>query len=45
MAREAGYSGALAWSALAADRATDARACHDALRDWCGRLASAPREA
>jgi hypothetical protein len=45
MAREAGYAGALAWSALAADRATDSRACHDALRDWCGRLAPTPREA
>jgi len=45
MAREAGYSGALAWSALADDRATDSRACLDALRDWCGRLAPAPREA
>jgi hypothetical protein len=45
MAREAGYAGALAWSALAADRATDSRACHDALRDWCGRLVAAPREA
>jgi hypothetical protein len=45
MAREAGYSGALAWSALAADQATDGRACHHALRDWCGRLVPAPREA
>jgi hypothetical protein len=45
VAREAGYSGALAWSALAADRATDARACHDALRDWRGRLAPARRQA
>jgi hypothetical protein len=45
VAREAGYSGALAWSALASDRATDARACHHALRDWCGRFVPAPREA
>ena len=45
MAREAGYSGALAWSAQAADHATDAQACHHVLRDWCGRLAPAPREA
>jgi hypothetical protein len=45
MAREAGYAGALAWSALADDRATDARACHDALRAWCGRAASPWREA
>lgn len=45
MAREAGYSGALAWSALATDRATDSRACHHVLRDWCGRHAPAPREA
>jgi len=37
MAREAGYAGALAWSALSDDRATDTRACHDALRAWCGR--------
>ncbi len=45
MAREAGYAGALAWSALADDRATDARACHDALRAWCGRPAPPTREA
>ena len=45
MAREAGYAGALAWSALADDRATDARACHDALRAWCGRPAPPSREA
>jgi hypothetical protein len=32
MARTSGYTGALAWSALAEDRATDARACHEALR-------------
>ena len=32
MARTAGYSGALAWSALAEDRATDAQACLEALR-------------
>jgi hypothetical protein len=45
MAREAGYAGALAWSALADDRATDARACHDALRSWCGRPGPPSREA
>lgn len=45
MAREAGYAGALAWSALATDHATDGKACHHVLRDWCGRLARAPREA
>lgn len=45
MAREAGYAGALAWSALADDRATDARACHDALRAWCGRPVPPSREA
>ena len=28
-----GYSGALAWSSLATDRATDALACHEALRE------------
>jgi len=37
-AREAGYAGALAWSALADDRATDARA-------WCGRPALPSLEA
>jgi hypothetical protein len=36
MAREAGYSGALAWSALADDRATDAAACHEAIRAFRG---------
>jgi len=45
MAREAGYAGALAWSALADDRATDAGACHGALRAWCGRPGPAAREA
>jgi hypothetical protein len=45
VAREAGYSGALAWSALASDPATDARACHHALREWCGPLLPAPLEA
>jgi hypothetical protein len=43
IAREAGYSGALAWSALAADRATDSLACHDSLRGWAARPA-APTE-
>jgi hypothetical protein len=42
MAREAGYSGALAWSALADDRATDEAACHEAIR---GFRASAARTA
>jgi hypothetical protein len=45
MARASGYAGALAWSALAGDRATDGRACHDALRAWCGPTASPVREA
>ena len=39
IAREAGYSGALAWSSLASDRATDALACHEALRGWAPRAA------
>jgi hypothetical protein len=34
IARAAGYSGAYAWSALADDRATDAAACHAALRGF-----------
>jgi len=45
IAREAGYSGALAWSALASDRATDSSACRVALRDWCGRAAPDLRQA
>ena len=45
MAREAGYAGALAWSALADDRATDTRACHDALRAWRGQPLPPTREA
>ena len=40
IAREAGYSAALAWSALAVDRATDPRACRLALRQWLGRPAT-----
>jgi hypothetical protein len=44
IAREAGYSAALAWSALARDRATDSRACHAALRGW-GRPAPDARQA
>jgi hypothetical protein len=44
MAREAGYAGALAWSALADDRATDTQACRDSLRACSGR-ASPSREA
>jgi hypothetical protein len=43
LARQAGYSGALAWSALASDRATDAVACHDALRGWAARAAPTAR--
>jgi hypothetical protein len=45
LAREAGYSAALAWSALAADRATDRVACHLALRRWSGRLTPDVRQA
>jgi hypothetical protein len=45
VAREAGYSAALAWSALAEDRATDPRACRLALRQWCGRPAPDARQA
>ena len=43
LARRAGYSGALAWSALASDRATDSVACHDALRGWASRAAPTGR--
>jgi hypothetical protein len=39
IARQAGYSGALAWSSLATDRATDALACHEALRGFAPRAA------
>ncbi len=45
IAREAGYSAALAWSALAEDRATDRQACHLALRQWLGRPATDVRQA
>jgi hypothetical protein len=45
VAREAGYSAALAWSALADDRATDRRACHLALREWRGRPGPDVRQA
>jgi hypothetical protein len=41
LAAAAGYAGALAWSALATDRATDARACHAVLRSWRARPAPA----
>jgi hypothetical protein len=44
MARDAGYTGALAWSALADDAATDRVACHETLRDWHG-PSLAPRPA
>jgi hypothetical protein len=37
IAERAGYSGALAWSALAADRATDRRACAEVLLAWSER--------
>jgi hypothetical protein len=43
IARAAGYSGAFAWSALADDRATDAAACHAALRGFSS--APAPQTA
>jgi hypothetical protein len=43
LARRAGYSAALAWSALASDRATDSVACHDALRGWASRAAPTGR--
>ena len=45
IAREAGYSAALAWSALAEDRATDPQACHLALRQWLGRPATGVQQA
>jgi hypothetical protein len=45
LARQAGYSGALAWSSLATDRATDALACHEAIRDWATRAAPATARA
>jgi hypothetical protein len=41
IAAEAGYSGALAWSALATDTATDATACLAALRHATGRAKAA----
>jgi hypothetical protein len=41
IAAEAGYSGALAWSALATDTATDATACLGALRHVTGRAKTA----
>jgi hypothetical protein len=45
LARQAGYAGALAWSSLATDRATDAFACHEALRQWTCRAAPPTRRA
>ncbi len=45
MAREAGYSGALAWSALAEDRATDAASCHEAIKGFRSPGAPASRTA
>jgi hypothetical protein len=45
IAREAGYSKALAWSALAQDGATDPEACRVALRQWLGRPAPDVRQA
>jgi len=41
IAAAAGYSGALAWSALATDTATDAAACLAALRRATGRVQTA----
>jgi hypothetical protein len=43
LAELAGYSGALAWSALAEDRATDGPACRAALAAWSTRAAEARR--
>ncbi len=45
LARGAGYRAALAWSALATDRATDGLACHAALRAWSGRETEGPTRA
>ena len=45
VARAAGYSAALAWSALADDHATDPRACRLALCRWSGRPAPDVRQA
>lgn len=41
IAEQAGYSGALAWSALATDSATDGAACRAALRQATGRTRAA----
>jgi len=43
IAERAGYSGALAWSALATDRATDRSACGEALLAWSTRAADVGR--
>jgi hypothetical protein len=40
LAQQAGYSGALAWSLLARDRATDTDACEAALAAWAARTNS-----
>jgi hypothetical protein len=45
VAREAGYSAALAWSVLAEDSATDPRACRSALCRWFGRPGPDVRQA
>jgi hypothetical protein len=45
VARSAGYSAALAWSALGDDRATDPTACRLALASWSGRSAPGARQA
>ena len=45
LAQGAGYRAALAWSALAADRATDGLACRAALRAWSDRQAGAAARA
>jgi hypothetical protein len=43
LAAEAGYSGALAWSLLATDRATDGGACATALAQWSAAVAGTAR--
>jgi hypothetical protein len=42
LAQAAGYSGALAWSLLATDDATDGNACAAALATWSGRARPEP---
>jgi len=45
IAKRAGYSGALAWSALATDRASDHRACAEAVSAWAARTSAAVQRA